>query len=212
MKTGIIYKYTNTFNNKTYIGQTVHEQKRKVNHKSAAFNKNAQGYNCHFYRAIRKYGWESFSYEILENNVLVKDLDKLEMFYIVKHNSMHNGYNETAGGQGQQNRKHSEETKQKISQAKLGTPSPMKGIKLPAATKDKMKAKAKLRVGKNHNRYDPTIYIFKHKDTGKVVAHTKYEMSQIYNCSKSIYSVVNHTRTYAKGWYLLASKLTLNQD
>lgn len=54
---GIIYKYTSP-SGKCYIGQTINEDRRKLQHKRAAFNENHKEYDKPFYRALRKYGWD----------------------------------------------------------------------------------------------------------------------------------------------------------
>ena len=55
---GVVYCYTNKINNKKYIGQTLWEKQRYNQHK-----------NCYedslFHRAIKKYGFDNFNYEIL---------------------------------------------------------------------------------------------------------------------------------------------------
>lgn len=47
---GIIYKYTSP-SGKCYIGQTINEDRRKLQHKRAAFNENHKEYDKPFYRA-----------------------------------------------------------------------------------------------------------------------------------------------------------------
>jgi group I intron endonuclease len=93
-----IYKITNLVNGKTYIGQSFDINKRWVMHKSAAFNENNPGYNYPLYRAMRKYGYENFLFEILEE-CLIDELNDKEIFYIEKFNSrVPNGYNQDGGG------------------------------------------------------------------------------------------------------------------
>jgi group I intron endonuclease len=90
---GIIYKITNKVNNKVYIGQTRYTLEfrwRQHQHKKD---------NTYFHNAIRKYGVDNFSIEILEE-CDVKDLNSREMFYIAKYDSFKNGYNLTIGGDG----------------------------------------------------------------------------------------------------------------
>ena len=97
---GIIYKYTSP-SGKCYIGQTIHEELRKAQHKSAAKDESLK---WPFYKAIRKYGWDSMSYEVLvkfecdNRQLLFKILDHFEIFYIAKYNSYKCGYNQTKGG------------------------------------------------------------------------------------------------------------------
>lgn len=100
---GIIYCYTAP-NGKSYIGQTVDEEKRKYQHKCNAFCKGGRDWNKPFYRAIRKYGWDSFVYEILwekeseDIETLRTLLNKQEIFYISVLDTFKNGYNSTVGG------------------------------------------------------------------------------------------------------------------
>lgn len=100
-----IYKFTNKENGKTYIGQTNNIEKRKRGHKSESFNPKSSGYNLPFHAAIRKYGWDNFDFEILEE---VDDdfgreyLNEREIFFINHYKSLkdQNGYNISEGGQG----------------------------------------------------------------------------------------------------------------
>lgn len=124
---GIIYKYTSP-SGKSYIGQTVKENKRKAQHKRSAFNETDAAYDTPFHKAIRKYGWDSFKYEVLytiidSNEELVREeLNKREVYYIGKYNTFEKGYNCNIGGSGNKpenpgsnkNRKLSKEHKEKL--------------------------------------------------------------------------------------------------
>lgn len=100
-----IYKFINKITGKIYIGQTNNIEKRKRGHKSESFNPKANGYNLPFHVAIRKYGWENFNFEVLEE--LSDDfgreyLNEREIFFIAYYKSLvnENGYNLTKGGDG----------------------------------------------------------------------------------------------------------------
>lgn len=100
-----IYKFTNKVNDKKYVGQTNDIQKRINGHKSTAFNPKSQDYKSAFHRAVRKYGWENFDFEILEelDDSFGRDyLNEREKFFIEKEKSLvsENGYNIAKGGQG----------------------------------------------------------------------------------------------------------------
>lgn len=103
-----IYKYTNKINNKVYIGQSINLEKRKYTHKSSAFNEKANDYNSQFHKAVRKYGLENFSYEVvveISNEEYSKEiLDDLEKYFIQYYNSFRCGYNATEGGDDNPNR------------------------------------------------------------------------------------------------------------
>lgn len=77
-----IYKITNKTNKKCYIGQSVDIEHRFRKHQTDAFwnsNKNFK-YNYPLYQAFRKYGIDSFLFEILEE-CKEEDLDAKEQFY-----------------------------------------------------------------------------------------------------------------------------------
>ena len=97
-----IYKITNQINGKCYIGQSVNIAKRWTEHRCKATSKGSEGFESHFYRSIRKYGLENFSFEILEE-CLREELNKKEQFYIAKYHSDQQdyGYNLTPGGDSQ---------------------------------------------------------------------------------------------------------------
>lgn len=105
-KTGVIYRYESP-SGKSYIGQTWNEQKRRWDHRMTNAKKSA------FHDAIKKYGKDSFKYEILHSGVQSQEeMDRLEIMEIEKFNSIvPNGYNIASGGIGCI---HSEATKQKL--------------------------------------------------------------------------------------------------
>jgi group I intron endonuclease len=87
---GIIYCYTNKITGKKYVGQTINPNQRKSTHKSKALKEQSDYY---FHRSIRKHGWNSFDYEVLEENV--SDLNERENYYINTLNTIWpNGYNQ----------------------------------------------------------------------------------------------------------------------
>lgn len=95
---GVVYKYT--INNKSYIGKTLMEERKRINkHKYEALTKKS---NTPFAKAIRKYGWDKVlkSYEILEEfhcdskKELQSILCEKETYYILKYKTLiPNGYN-----------------------------------------------------------------------------------------------------------------------
>lgn len=88
-----IYKITNNINNKIYIGQSIHPDKRWWEHCNRARN-GIDNYPIHL--AISKYGKENFSFEILE---WTSDYDNRERELIKKYDSLSpKGYNVAQGG------------------------------------------------------------------------------------------------------------------
>lgn len=98
-----IYKITNKVNGKSYIGQSVNIEKRLVNHKATASKIKDHCYDYPLYRAFRKYGFENFEFEILEE-CSNEQLDEKERFWISYFNTLKDGYNQTFGGDGSFNR------------------------------------------------------------------------------------------------------------
>lgn len=90
----IIYKHTNKFNGKVYIGQTHRSIK-------ARWGKSGECYKqcSKFWNAIQKYGWDSFEHKILVEDIKTQiEANKLEQEYIEIFNSIKNGYNISKGG------------------------------------------------------------------------------------------------------------------
>ena len=81
-----IYKIENLITNKIYIGQSTSIERRWKDHKNTAFNENDKSYNYPLYKAIRKYGVDNFSFEVLEE-CEIEELNEKEKFYISKFNS-----------------------------------------------------------------------------------------------------------------------------
>lgn len=92
-----IYKYTNTLNDKIYIGQSTNIEKRQQQHLYDAYQRNGTRHTTGVDAAIKKYGIENFTFEILQY-CLPEQLDELEIYWINYYDSYHNGYNMTVGG------------------------------------------------------------------------------------------------------------------
>lgn len=97
----LIYKITNKINNKCYIGQTIKSgEERWKEHQQHAYGSHSNDINKTLYQAIRKYGIENFTFDIIQDNIeTVEQLDKAEIYWIDYYNSFVKGYNETFGGQ-----------------------------------------------------------------------------------------------------------------
>lgn len=92
-----IYKITNIINNKVYIGLTTQDLSARI----AQHHYDYQRSDVKLYRAMRKYGWENFIFEIIEDNIDNIDiLREKEQYYINLYDSYYNGYNSTLGGEG----------------------------------------------------------------------------------------------------------------
>lgn len=94
-----IYRIQNKINNKVYIGQSVCIEERWEQHRTKCFNPNCSQYNGYFYRSIRKYGLENFSFFVLEE-CSKEELNEKEIYWISYYDSSNpnKGYNLTLGG------------------------------------------------------------------------------------------------------------------
>lgn len=92
-ETFYVYRHVSP-SGKSYIGITKQEPERRF--------QNGEGYKTQavFYRAIQKYGWDSFKHEILEEGLTEKEACEKEAYYIseVYKSFAPNGYNTQEGG------------------------------------------------------------------------------------------------------------------
>lgn len=91
----LIYTITNQLNGKIYVGQTT----KSIEHRIQSHrNSMVSGVDTHIYRAMRKYGWENFKFEVIATAQSQQELDQLEEFYIQKFDAIRSGYNMAPGG------------------------------------------------------------------------------------------------------------------
>jgi group I intron endonuclease len=97
---GSVYKITNLVNQKAYIGITARDPNHRWwEHCNSAKN----GSDFFIHQAIRKYGEESFSFQVIAQTKTPEDLKDLEIILIEQHGthmSLQKGYNKTTGGDG----------------------------------------------------------------------------------------------------------------
>lgn len=96
-----IYKITNCINGKIYIGLSINIEMRMYNHYWSALRPKDSEYDTYLSRAIRKYGRENFSHEIIEE-CSISELPVRERYWIEHYNSTDRsiGYNISTGGDG----------------------------------------------------------------------------------------------------------------
>lgn len=150
-----IYCYTSCASGKSYVGQSWNIENR--------YGHDGRGASCVFHNAINKYGWYDFECVIIEElgeDVAQEELDDTEEFWIQYLGTrVPAGYNLRMGGSHGQ---HSESSKKKMREAKLGKKRPtfskqwcenmsrsMRGKKHNDETKKKIAAKLK---GNQHTK------------------------------------------------------------
>ena len=114
-----VYSHRNRENGKVYVGITRQNPLRRW--------KDGNGYckNEHFYRAIKKYGWDAFDHVIVASSLEKDEACRMEQELIAKYmsNDPDHGYNGSAGGEfPNSGHKHSEETKRVMSEKRMGVP------------------------------------------------------------------------------------------
>lgn len=100
-----VYKHVNKTNGKVYVGITKQIPKRRW--------MNGLGYQTQevFYSAIKKYGWDGFTHEIIQDGIASQEeANRLEQYWISFYHSYIrdpdcNGYNMTLGGDTNQTEK-----------------------------------------------------------------------------------------------------------
>lgn len=119
MRSYDVYKITNKVNNKVCIGIT----SKGISARWKEHIYSAE-HGCPFklHNAIRKYGKENFSIELIDFCNSWEELTEKEQYYISEYKSLQDefGYNMTEGGDGTFGRQHTAETKEKIRQKAIG--------------------------------------------------------------------------------------------
>lgn len=158
-----IYLRTNLANGKQYVGQT------------SNFKQRQREWNClkriyangHIDDDRAKYGFDAWVVKVLAECDNREDAWNLEQRFIKDYNTLWpNGYNLDSGGE--MGKKHSDETKKKMSEAQKGEKHPMYGKHHSEEAKQKMseahkgthhteEAKQKIREGRSKQVYQYTL-------------------------------------------------------
>jgi group I intron endonuclease len=140
----IIYKIVSP-KNKVYIGRTNDFNGRMAQHKhNALVDKKPNT----LYKAIRKYGWDNFTKEII-CEVDSVNAQKVEEEFILAYNSVRKGYNDTYSGgggdlwKGRRDTNEYMEYVEKMRNINIGQKNPMFGKSHSDNTKQLQKEKAK---------------------------------------------------------------------
>ena len=101
-KTWTVYMHTNKINNKVYVGITSQDVKQRWRNGKGYLKKRSDGsyVQTKFARAIQKYGWDNFEHIVWAEGLSHKDACNVEQLLIAIWDTIKNGYNITAGGEG----------------------------------------------------------------------------------------------------------------
>lgn len=107
-----IYKFTHKETERCYIGQTIQDPNRRRLEHIADSRHTPKTY--HFHNALKKYGIDAFTFEVIAEATSLTELNLLEEKYVDQYDAINNGFNiRQAGG----NKLHSIESKQRMSEA-----------------------------------------------------------------------------------------------
>jgi group I intron endonuclease len=211
---GEIYLITCQINNKKYIGQVTKTKKRNYLKRWEEHLNESKGnpkIGCIILNnAINKYGSQNFKITVLEKCSIEK-LDELEIHYIKKLNTLEpNGYNIRTGGK---DGKHSDESRQRMREAKLGK----KNYNFDKPRSDITKGKISLaKKGEKHHFYNKHLS-YEHKlklsKSHKKINNLPMYLIQSKHRPKQYqsegYAVVNHPN--GKNKYFTSKKFSLEE-
>lgn len=134
-----VYKHTAP-NGKVYIGITCIDTRVRWN------NGNGYRQNPYFWNAIKKYGWDNFSHEILFTGLSKEKacIKEIELIASYKSNQFKFGYNRDNGGVAAG--RFTDETKMKISKKLKGKNSPTYSIPRPLDVRRRIGEKQKGKI------------------------------------------------------------------
>lgn len=94
MQTFIVYKYTSP-KKKCYIGYTYNPKQRTKDHRKKEWDYSD---TTKFANAIRKYGFEALTYEVIDHADTLEEIGEKEKYWIKFYDSINSGYNICEGG------------------------------------------------------------------------------------------------------------------
>ena len=161
---------------KYYIGITSRNLEERANY--------GFGYkgSTYFYSAIKKYGWNNIKHIVLKENLTeyeAKEMEKLLIKYL-KTNDTKYGYNLTKGGDGVVGLVHSDKSKKKISDSKMGK----------KYTQERLENHKKLlrKNAKSVCQYDRDgNFIKEYQSSGEASEMTGFKEKGITNCCRNEY-------------------------
>ncbi|MCX7068374.1 MAG: NUMOD3 domain-containing DNA-binding protein [Methylococcales bacterium] len=167
----LVYCFTAP-NGRRYIGQTKNLERRIRKHQ------NDNGCTI-FFHAIKKYGFASFTQEILIENLSVEEANDWEVFYIKEFNTLSpNGYNLRTGGK---NHIASAETRIRMSESRKGhIVDEETRLKISNANKGKTRTvEEKKKMSESQKSRPPMLEETKKKMSGSRKGHLVSEKSRL---------------------------------
>lgn len=207
-----IYKIINKVNNKYYVGRSIDINHRKSEHFNDLIkNKHI---NKHLQKSFNKHGIKNFDFEIIEQNIGEKQLFNIEQKYLdIAKGEIDKCYNIVFVA-GQTNvtaetrkklslnatgRKHSEETKQKLSKINKGKNTWSKDRKVSNEEKKKLRENHADFKGINNPKFNHNIHHFINIETKEEFIGTNYDFSKKYKLN-NLNLILNNKVKSIKKW------------
>lgn len=201
---GQIYLIKNTTDGKGYVGQTVTHRKNREKYKPFGYQGrfkdhvsealcNTKKKQCRYLNnAIRHYGKDIFTVNLLHTCVL-SELDMWEKHYIIECNTMYpNGYNLTNGGKAHRRIEAGDE----ITTLDTNMPSKRGGCLMRTEeTRQKMSERLRTVMGTDENR-KRQMFLTKEQHKSQKVERFKNEKIDLNNLDKYIYIKHSHGTPY----------------
>jgi group I intron endonuclease len=187
-----IYQISNSINGKIYIGSSINLKQRFNDHKKLLrYNKHP---NKHLQSAWNQYGEKAFIFNIIElvdnNSLLIREQYYIDLLYSSNKNL---GYNISKIAGNTLGTKRTDETKLKMSFARVKTNKVKKLINLALNTEDPYKNNTK-NLGKNNKKSKPVLQydinnnLIKEWDSAGIAAkHLFLSVGNIWMCCNNKY-------------------------
>ncbi|WP_342759427.1 GIY-YIG nuclease family protein [Kineothrix sedimenti] len=194
-----IYGIVNKVNGKIYVGQTGERFQRRYWHHRWKLRDNSHD-NSHLQRAFNKYGENNFEYIVLEIVTDINLLDDLEIKYINQYKQKGKNYNMLSGGGGRRGLSMSEHAKRIIGDKNR---QHMLGTKHTEETKQKM---SEIRKGRHINRStdildtDTVSQIKTLLISGKTASQVSKELNVKYKLINNLISNNTWSTVVVDGW------------
>ena len=204
---GIIYKISNSVDDRVYIGSTINLNKRWNEHKRDLSNN--KHHNIYFQNFVNKYGINVLKFNILET-IVKKNILNREQFYLdTIKNKFNIAKNAIAPMMG---KSHTEEAIEKISKSNSGCNNPMFGKKRPQSLIDKLIKSSLNRFKTNEEKIKRTINlpnrieVIIEKDNDKINCFSLSHAASIITVSQQSISNAIKNNGWSKGWKIKKSE------
>lgn len=178
-----IYKFTHVETGRSYIGQTIQNPNRRRLEHICESRSSKKTY--HFHNALKKYGIDAFTFEVIASASSIEELNILEEKFVIQYDSISNGFNIRQPGN---NKLHSVESKIRMSAAQKAAHARRRELGTDTWTRTDggaMKGKSSPKKGKESTKW-----------TEEAKQRHKIRMKQKDQCSGKTWKVIDGKRVW----------------